>query len=207
MMASYVALAMEAIGDVTASSEASREPVEGPLFDSRLQGGVLADGINGCLSSLSESRSLSQEIDLADCSFLTNHFQVMNPPLSIYAQNNGVISITRCANRTAGYFCAAFLVTFGALAKISGVFLAIPNSVLGGVTTFLFASVMVSGVRVIAMNAFTRRDRIILTAAFSLGVGNLLIPTWSSYIFTAGSNSGLNGFYNSRKLLLLNFIA
>lgn len=54
MMASYIALAMEAVGDVTASSEASREPVEGPLFDSRIQGGILADGLNGCLSSLSK---------------------------------------------------------------------------------------------------------------------------------------------------------
>lgn len=51
---------------------------------------------------------------------------------------------------------------YGVLAKISGVFLAIPASVLGGVTTFLFASVCVSGLKVISMNAFTRRNRIVL---------------------------------------------
>lgn len=45
-------------------------------------------------------------------------------PLSIFAQNNGVIAITRCANRTAGRFCCAFLILFGVLGKISGVFLA-----------------------------------------------------------------------------------
>ena len=45
-------------------------------------------------------------------------------PLSIFAQNNGVIAITRCANRTAGRFCCAFLILFGILGKISGVFLA-----------------------------------------------------------------------------------
>lgn len=54
------------------------------------------------------------------------------------------------------------VVLYGVLAKISGVFLAIPASVLGGVTTFLFASVCVSGLKVISMNAFTRRNRIVL---------------------------------------------
>ena len=39
-------------------------------------------------------------------------------------QNNGVIAITRCANRTAGRFCCVFLIIFGVLGKISGVFLA-----------------------------------------------------------------------------------
>lgn len=32
---------MEAIGDITASAEVSRVEVEGPDFDSRIQGGVL----------------------------------------------------------------------------------------------------------------------------------------------------------------------
>lgn len=26
-------------------------------------------------------------------------------PMTTYAQNNGVIALTRCANRKAGYFC------------------------------------------------------------------------------------------------------
>lgn len=32
---------MEAIGDITASAEVSRVEVDGPVFDSRIQGGVL----------------------------------------------------------------------------------------------------------------------------------------------------------------------
>ena len=71
-------------------------------------------------------------------------------PMSIFAQNNGVIALTKCANRKAGYACACFLVLFGILGKLSGVFLSIPNPVLGGVTTFLFASVVTSGIRVLS---------------------------------------------------------
>jgi len=36
---------MEAIGDITASAEVSRVAVDGYEFDSRIQGGVLGDGI------------------------------------------------------------------------------------------------------------------------------------------------------------------
>lgn len=49
-------------------SEASRQPVAGLLYDSRVSGGILADGVNGLLSAL-----------------------FTNAPLSIFAQNNGVI--------------------------------------------------------------------------------------------------------------------
>jgi xanthine/uracil permease len=59
---------MEAIGDIAASAEASRVAVDGPEFDSRIQGGVLADGVGGFFSAL-----------------------FTNAPLSIFAQNNGVV--------------------------------------------------------------------------------------------------------------------
>merc|ERR1711939_99798 len=180
ILAVYIALACEATGDITASSEASREPIDGPLFDSRVQGGILADGINSCISGL-----------------------MMNPPVAIFSQNNGVIAITRCANRTAGYVCCGFLLLFGIIAKISGVFLAIPNSVLGGVTTFLFATVATSGLRVIAMCSFDRRERIILAAAGGLGMASLLHPEWVSYMFTySGSNEALRGFMDAIVVIL-----
>ncbi|KAM5534291.1 hypothetical protein V8D89_012019 [Ganoderma adspersum] len=181
MLAVYISLAMEAIGDITASAEVSRVPVVGEEFDSRIQGGVLSDGIGGFLSAL---------------------FTVT--PLSIFAQNNGVIAITRCANRTAGRFCCLFLILFGVLGKISGVFLAIPNPVLGGVTTFLFASVAVSGVRVLSYNRFTRRERFILASAMSFGIGNLLVPTIFTHLFDGvrNPNKGLQGLFDSITIVL-----
>ncbi len=119
-MSPAVALAMEAIGDITASAELSRLPVVGEEFDSRIQGGLL---VTTC-------SSLRPQI-MADCltnkgdgigGFVSALFTVT--PLSNFAQNNGVIAITRCANRTAGQFCYMFLILFGIFGKISGVFLA-----------------------------------------------------------------------------------
>ena len=172
---------MEAIGDITASAEVSRQEVVGDLFDSRIQGGILSDGIGGFFSAL---------------------FTVT--PLSIFAQNNGVIAITRCANRGAGRWCCFFLIVFGILGKISGVFLAIPNSVLGGVTTFLFANVAASGIRVLALVRFTRRERFILSAALSFGVGNLLKPDIFEHLFEGVKkpNKGLQGLFDSITIIL-----
>ncbi|KAG5653360.1 hypothetical protein H0H81_000861 [Sphagnurus paluster] len=172
---------MEAIGDITASAEVSKVEVQGPEFESRIQGGVLADGIGGFFSAL---------------------FTVT--PLSIFAQNNGVIAITRCANRGAGRWCCFFLILFGVLGKISGVFLAIPNPVLGGVTTFLFASVAVSGLRVLSYIQFTRRDRFILAAALCFGIGDLLVPKVFTHLFDSvrDPSSGLKGLFDSITIVL-----
>lgn len=41
MLAVYVSLAMEAIGDITASAEVSKLEVDGEEFDTRIQGGIL----------------------------------------------------------------------------------------------------------------------------------------------------------------------
>ena len=66
LLAVYIVLMMEAIGDITATCDVSRLEVEGRLFDSRIQGGVLADGFNGLLAGL--------------CTIT---------PMSTFAQNNG----------------------------------------------------------------------------------------------------------------------
>jgi uric acid-xanthine permease len=123
--------------------------------------------------------------------------------MSTFAQNNGVISLTRCANRKAGYCCCFFLFIMGVFSKFAAVFVAIPSSVLGGMTTFLFTAVAVSGVRILATCEFSRRNRFIMTCALSLGVGAILVPDWFSYFFTySGPNKALAGFLDAITLLM-----
>ncbi|PSN69297.1 xanthine/uracil permease protein-like protein [Corynespora cassiicola Philippines] len=161
LLAVYMVLAMEAIGDITATCDVSRLEVDGELFDSRIQGGVLADGLNGILAAL--------------CTIT---------PMSTFAQNNGVIALTRCANRKAGYACCFWLIIMGIFAKFAASLVAIPSAVLGGMTTFLFSAVTVSGIRIISTMPFTRRNRFILTAGFTLGFGATMVPNWFDYVFT-----------------------
>lgn len=153
LLAVYIVLAMEAIGDITATCDVSKLPVDGALFDSRIQGGVLADGLNGIIAGL--------------CTIT---------PMSTFAQNNGVIALTRCANRKAGYAACTWLIIMGIFAKFAAALVAIPSSVLGGMTTFLFSSVAVSGIRIISTVPFTRRNRFVLTAGLAIGYGATLVP-------------------------------
>lgn len=180
LLAVYLILMMEAIGDITATCDVSRLQVEGKLFDSRIQGGVLADGMNGMLAGL--------------CTIT---------PMSTFAQNNGVIALTRCANRKAGYAACFFLIVMGLFSKFAAALTSIPSAVLGGMTTFLFASVAISGIRIISTVPFTRRTRFILTAAMSLGFGAILVPNWFSYVFTyTGGNKAKAGFFDAIVLVL-----
>ncbi|KAF1843454.1 Xanthine/uracil permease [Cucurbitaria berberidis CBS 394.84] len=180
LLAVYMVLAMEAIGDITATCDVSRLEVDGELFDSRIQGGVLADGLNGIIAAL--------------CTIT---------PMSTFAQNNGVIALTRCANRKAGYACCFWLIIMGIFAKFAAALVAIPSAVLGGMTTFLFSSVAVSGIRIISTMPFTRRNRFILTAGFTLGFGATMVPDWFSHVFTyTGPNRALLGFYNAIVLVM-----
>ncbi|KAE9363492.1 Xanthine/uracil permease [Stipitochalara longipes BDJ] len=180
LLAVYLILMMEAIGDITATCDVSRLQVEGKLFDSRIQGGILADGFNGMLAGL--------------CTIT---------PMSTFAQNNGVIALTRCANRKAGYAACFFLIVMGLFSKFAAALTSIPSAVLGGMTTFLFASVAISGIRIISTVPFTRRTRFILTAAMSLGFGAILVPNWFSYVFTYnGGNKAKAGFFDAIVLVL-----
>lgn len=180
LLAVYIVLMMEAIGDITATCDVSRLAVDGELFDSRIQGGVLADGFNGLLAGL--------------CTIT---------PMSTFAQNNGVIALTRCANRKAGYAACFFLVIMGIFSKFAASLVAIPSPVLGGMTTFLFSAVAISGIRIISTISFTRRNRFILTAAMSLGFGATLVPDWFRYVFTySGDNRAKQGFFDAIVLVM-----
>ncbi|KAF2718625.1 Xanthine/uracil permease [Polychaeton citri CBS 116435] len=180
LLAVYIVLAMEAIGDITATCDVSRLEVDGPQFDSRIQGGVLADGLNGIIAGL--------------CTIT---------PMSVFAQNNGVIALTRCANRKAGYAAAFWLILMGIVAKFAAALVSIPSPVLGGMTTFLFSAVATSGIRIISTIPFTRRNRFILTAALAPGLGATLVPDWFAYVFTYdGPNHALLGFFNAIELVM-----
>ena len=63
---------------------------------------------------------------------------------------------------------------------------------------------MTSGLKVLTLVKWTRRDRFIVAAAMSFGMGNLLVDDWFQYVFTySGPNTALRGFMNVRDFDLL----
>ncbi len=70
-------------------------------------------------------------------------------------------------------------------------------------TTFLFATVATSGLRVLAYTQFTRRNRFVLAAALSFGFGDLLVPGIFTHLFDGvNAGNGLRGLLDSITIIL-----
>lgn len=108
------------------------------------------------------------------------HTQSNTKHAHLLMQNNGVIALTRCANRRAGYMCCCWLVLFGVLSKLSAIVTSIPDCVLGGMITFLFANIVVSGVRILGQKELDRRDRFVVAAGLGVGIGVAVVPQWAT---------------------------
>lgn len=170
----YFITSIEAYGDITANSMIGGEPIEGEKFMKRVQGGVLADGVNSIIAGV---------------------FNAL--PNSIFAQNNGLIQLTGVASRYIGYFIAAFLVILSAFPVIGGIFSLIPEPVLGGAALLMFGTVAASGVRIISSQDIDRKAVLVLAVSFAFGLGVELVPDilsqmpeWIKGTFSSGITTG-----------------
>lgn len=72
---------------------------------------------------------------------------------------------------------------------------------------FLFANVLVSGIRVISMNFITRRNRFIIAMAMSIGVGVTIVPQWAAspnglWPLDPNMSAGLRGLRSTIVIIL-----
>jgi xanthine permease XanP len=155
----YLVTSLEAIGDITATSKVSREPVEGPLWMQRIKGGVLVNGANSLLAGL------------------FNTF-----PSSVFAQNNGVIQLTGIASRHVGLWIAAILVLLGLFPAVAGVIQAVPEPVLGGAAMVMFGAVAASGINILASVELDRRALLIIAVSLALGLGISQVPEFLAHM-------------------------
>ncbi|MBW6515551.1 MAG: purine permease [Candidatus Cloacimonetes bacterium] len=149
----YLITTIESIGDLTATSMVSHEPIQGELYIKRIKGGVLGDGFNSALAAM------------------FNTF-----PNTTFSQNNGVIQLTGVASRYVGMYIAGILVLLGLFPVIGGVFQQMPKPVLGGATIIMFGTVAAAGIKIIASQKIDRRAMMIIAISFALGLGVQLVP-------------------------------
>ena len=149
----YFITGVETIGDITATSSVSGEPVTGDVYFKRLKGGVLGDGINSTIAAV------------------FNTF-----PNTTFSQNNGVIQLTGVASRYVGYYIAGFLALFGLFPVVGGVFQIMPQAVLGGATIIMFGTVAAAGIRIIASRTLNGRGMLILAVSLAMGLGITFVP-------------------------------
>jgi len=89
--------------------------------------------------------------------------------------------------------------------KFAGIITTIPICVLGGMVTFLFSNVAVSGIAIIGRAGLTRRDRLILAISLGVGIGvacqpNIFDPSPSSPEAFYGVNLAHNVGFWPKKL-------
>ncbi|MFU1998008.1 nucleobase:cation symporter-2 family protein [Bordetella avium] len=159
MLIIYLVTSLEAIGDITATSQVSRQPVHGPLWMQRIKGGVLVNGANSLLAGV------------------FNTF-----PSSVFAQNNGVIQLTGIASRRVGIWIAGMLVVLGLFPAVAGLLQAVPEPVLGGAAMVMFGAVAASGINILAGVRLDRRALLIIAVSLALGLGVSQVPEFLAHM-------------------------
>jgi NCS2 family nucleobase:cation symporter-2/xanthine permease XanP len=151
----YLASLLEALGDMTATSQLSGLETAGPAYTARIRGGVLSDAITCVASGI-----------------------IGSFPSTTYAQNNGVIQITGVASRHIGKWMAAILAMLGLFPVVARWVTAMPPPVLGGMAILLFGLVSVSGLRLILLSGLSHRDGLIVALSLGIGLGAASQPAW-----------------------------
>ncbi|RPB09340.1 Xanthine/uracil permease [Morchella conica CCBAS932] len=182
LIACCITTSISCLGDIMATAEVSGIDVEtegNPDLDVRIQGGLTADALWSVLAGLATST-----------------------PTVCFAQNNGVIALSGCASRRAGYAACFILFLAGVCSKFGAAITVLPPSVIGGMTTFLFTSVIVSGLRILSTVRWNRRNRFIATAALTLGFSDLIVPNWIIFLIPETESKALNSFYDGLNLII-----
>ncbi|NHB93658.1 uracil-xanthine permease family protein [Photorhabdus cinerea] len=174
LMLIFMVTSLETIGDITATSDVSEQPVSGPLYMKRIKGGVLANGLNSMLSAV------------------FNTF-----PNSCFGQNNGVIQLTGVASRHVGYAVALMLILLGLFPAVAGFVQQIPEPILGGATIVMFGTIAASGIRIVSREALNRRAIMIIALSLAVGMGvaqqPLILqfaPDWLKTLLSSGIAAG-----------------
>lgn len=149
----FLVTAIETVGDLTGTSRASGEPVSGPVYQRRIRGGVLADGVNSLLAAL------------------FNTF-----PNTTFSQNTGVVQLTGVASRHVGRYVAVILLLLGLIPALGTLLQFIPRPVLGAATTLMFGLIAVSGIRILSDQAMTRKTIMTIAVSLGMGLGVQLVP-------------------------------
>jgi xanthine permease XanP len=149
----YLITVMESIGDLTATSTLTGQPISGAIYFQRLRGGLLADGINSLVGAC------------------LNSF-----PSTTFAQNNGIIQLTGVGSRYVGVFIGGMLMVLGLIPAVGALVQALPAAALGGATLIMFGTVAASGIRILSRITMTRRNSIILALSLGLGLGVTFEP-------------------------------
>ena len=155
---------IQAIGDYSATTIGGldREPT-----DRELQNGIVGYGLSNVLGSF-----------------------LGGLPTATYSQNVGIVTTTKVVNRCVLGLAAVILGVAGLVPKFSALLTTIPYCVLGGATVSVFASIAMTGMKLVTSERMDYRNTSIVGLAAALGMGIsqasaalATFPAWVTTVF------------------------
>ena len=154
---------VQAIGDFSATTTGSMDRMP---TDTELSGGIVGYGISNIF-----------------CAFFGGL------PTATYSQNVGIVSTTKVISRRVLGIAAAILMAAGLIPKFSSILTTIPYCVLGGATISVFASIAMTGMKLVASAEMDYRNSVVgLAVVVGMGVTQASaslaqFPDWVTTIF------------------------
>ena len=160
----FIINSVQAIGDFSATSGGGldREPT-----DKELSGGIIGYGIANVLGSFFGGL-----------------------PTATFSQNVGIVATTKVVNRVVLGLAAGIILLAGFVPKFSALLTTIPQCVLGGATISVFASIAMTGIKLVVQQPLTYRNTSIVGLSVALGMGITQcsdalaqLPAWVTTVF------------------------
>ena len=168
MAVMYVVNSVQTIGDLTSTTLGGLDRVP---TDKELSGGIVCQGAASVVGALFGGL-----------------------PTASYSQNVGIVTVNRVVNRVVFGLAAVVMLVAGFLPKFSALLTTIPQCVIGGATISVFATITMTGIRMISSAGLTPRNVSIVGIAVALGVGVTQVsgslagfPGWVNTVFGGSS--------------------
>ncbi len=166
----YVVNAVQTIGDLSSTTMGSMDRMP---TDKELSGGIIGQGVMSILGAFFGGL-----------------------PAATYSQNVGIVTVNKVINRAVFTLAAGVLLVAGLMPKFASLLTTIPQSVIGGATISVFATITMTGVRMITEGGFTARKSSVVGLSVAMGVGITQVsgclagagfPAWVNTVFGSSS--------------------
>ncbi len=160
----YLVNAVQTIGDLSSTTMGGMDRMP---TDKELSGGIIGQGVMSIVGALFGGL-----------------------PTASYSQNVGIVTINRVINRAVFAFAAIVLAVAGFVPKFASILTTIPQSVIGGATISVFATITMTGIRMITSDGFSMRSSAVVGLAVAIGTGITQVqgalggfPAWVTTVF------------------------
>lgn len=166
----YVVNAVQTIGDLSSTTMGGMDRMP---TDKELSGGIIGQGIMSILGAFFGGL-----------------------PTASYNQNVGIVTVNKVINRAVFTLAAGILLVAGLMPKFASLLTTIPQCVIGGATISVFATITMTGIRMITEGGFTPRKSSVVGLSVALGVGITQVsgclagegfPEWVNTVFGSSS--------------------